>query len=128
MAPAPPDDIQDSPALLDEWHTLCERIAAIQTLSHVDAASIERYCHLAVRYKRANTYILQNGITYPILTKEGEIKYYATYPHVAEANSCASQMLKLEHEFGLTPASRVGLAATQQGNANTDEEDEQLLD
>ena len=128
LAPAPPDEIMADPALLEVWNTLCERIAAIQTLSHVDAASIERYCHVAVRYSRANDYIMKNGITYPILSKEGEIKYYATYPHVAEANSCATQMLKLEHEFGLTPASRVGLATTKQGNANTDAEDEALLD
>ena len=130
LAPAPPHEFHDekNTELLEAWNTLCERIAAIQTLSHVDAASIARYCHLSVRYARANAHILENGITYPILSKEGEIKYYATYPHVAEANSCATQMLKLEHEFGLTPASRVGLASTKQGNANTDAEDEALLD
>lgn len=129
LAPAPPDEFQDQPSLLEAWHTICERIAAIQTLSHVDAASIERYCHLSVRYARANAHIMANGVTYPILTKEGEVKYYATFPQVAEANSCAAQMLKLEHEFGLTPASRVGLSSTvQQGNANTDAEDEALLD
>jgi P27 family predicted phage terminase small subunit len=128
IAPAPPDSIAADEGLLEEWHTLCERIAAIQTLSHVDAASIERYCHLSLRYKRATAFILDKGITYPILTKEGEVKYFATYPQVAEANSCATQMLKLEHEFGLTPASRVGLTATAQGNANSDAEDSELLD
>lgn len=128
LPPAPPEGIAENEELLAEWSTLCDRISAIQTLSHVDAAAIERYAHLAVRYRRAIQYVLQKGQCYNILTNSGDIKYRAVNPEVAEANSCAAQLLKLEHEFGLTPASRVGRTGGGPSDIEPgDEEDLELL-
>jgi len=127
IAPAPPASVLSSPEMMEIWRAVCGRISAIQTLSHVDVSAIERYCHIAVRYSRASEHVLAHGASYPVVDRNGALKNYASFPQVSEANSCAAQMLKIESEFGLTPASRVGMSSSQTPS-QMDDEDVDLLD
>ena len=121
--PSPPRFIGRSPELLESWDEVCDRLAAIGVLSHVDVEVISRYVTMLVRHRRATEFIEQHGSTYEIRDFHGKLRQVKPHPKVAEANNLASACLKLERELGLTPAARVALPTNATGPLPTDDDE-----
>jgi len=99
--PECPPDIAGNEALLAIWQKICGYLESIAVLTAIDEHAIARYVHLQFRYQKATDWIILNGCkTY------GASGVEKTAVEVGEAESCANQLLRLDKEFGLTPAAR----------------------
>ncbi|MEI8367941.1 MAG: phage terminase small subunit P27 family [Planctomycetia bacterium] len=127
--PDAPSFIAGSPELLACWNDVCEKLATLGVLSHVDEGVIARYVAMLERHRRASAYLVRHGSTYEIRDGNGNLRQIKAHPMVAEANSMASACLKLERELGLTPAARVALPtnATKPLPTEDDEIDDLIL-
>jgi len=67
---------------------------------------LARYCSLFVRWKRCAAFIQQYGESYPMKDKLGNVVSFAPHPQVNILNKLSGDLLRLEHEFGLTPSAR----------------------
>ncbi len=50
-----------------------------------------------------------HGPVFPIRDENGNLKYLQQIPQVGMANKLAAMLLRIEQEFGMTPASRADL-------------------
>jgi len=80
-------------------------------LSKVERNALIRYCQTWSQWKRAHEFIQKHGESYPIKGEDGRLRYVQQFPQVAIANKAAILLLRLEQEFGLTPASRPNIVA-----------------
>jgi len=127
--PEAPKFIKGSPELLACWDAVCEKLATLGVLSHVDEGVIARYVAMLERHRRASAFLERHGSIYEIRDGTGSIRQIKAHPMVAEANTTAAACLKLERELGLTPAARVALPtnATKPLPTEDDELDELIL-
>lgn len=72
----------------------------------VDTKALERYCVDWLRWRRAQAYIAANGETYQLTDDSGAVRCIMPYPEVAIINKLNISLLRIEQEFGLTPAAR----------------------
>lgn len=125
--PQGPEGTPECPArLLDEARQIWDEIVPILdnmgVLTLADGNALTRYCSMFVRWWKAEEFLQKNGDSYPIYqtTKGGELvydkngrkilRYMQQWPQVSIAKSLNASLLRLEQEFGLTPAARAGLS------------------
>jgi P27 family predicted phage terminase small subunit len=99
--PDTPPDIAANEELLAIWRKVCGSLESIGVLTAIDEHAIARYVHLQFRYQRATNWIVEHGCK--TVTPTGVER---TATEATEAESCANQLLRLDKEFGLTPAAR----------------------
>lgn len=115
-----PDHGARCPAWLDKdaktvWQQLAKELNALGVLTKVDTNALARYCRLFVRWKQCDMFIRKYGETYPTgykLDANGVNKAtsFQQFPEVGIINKIGPQLVKLEQEFGLTPAARTRIA------------------
>jgi len=88
------------------WKQLVPMLEFMGVLTRIDANALARYCETWVRWRHAQEFLKQKGEVYPLKDESGKVKCLMPFPQVAIANSLAQQLLRLEQEFGLTPAAR----------------------
>jgi len=81
-------------------------------LSKIERNPIIRYCQTWSRWKQAELFIQKHGESYPIKDEKGNVRCVQQFPAVATAHKTATILLRLEQEFGLTPASRPNIVAS----------------
>ena len=91
------------------WKQVVAHMETMDTLAKSDGAAIGRYCELLVRWISAAAFLRKYGETYPLKDEKGQVKCFAQFPQVGIVNRLSILLLRLEQEFGLTPASRAGL-------------------
>lgn len=118
------------PDTLDEackgvWDQVTEQLAAMGTLAISDANAIERYCRLFVEWRNVQAFIDRMGHGYALYLrdKNGQFMYddngqkilrcRIQHPEVGVRNKLNVDLLRLEQNFGLTPAGRAGLTVQQ---------------
>lgn len=106
-----PDRGARCPSWLDKdakavWQQVAKDLNALGVLTKVDANALARYCRLFVRWKKADAFLQQYGETYALKDDEGKPKCFQQFPEVGILNKLGPQLLRLEQEFGLTPAAR----------------------
>lgn len=113
--PAPiPLDSSDAPTDMTKaqqkvWLKIVPLLKVNGVLSQTDIASIRRYCELTVTYNDCLKSCNKAGVT-----QEQETRYgirTLINPAFNAMNKAATQLLRLEQEFGLTPASRTKVRA-----------------
>jgi P27 family predicted phage terminase small subunit len=103
------------------WKREAPKIEKLGLLSEIDLNAFARYCDLMDKWLRVKSKIDRlDDFYYPIYfdqtdeekaaKKEPRIKYFATYPEVSLYNTLATQLNRLEREFGLTPAARSAIS------------------
>lgn len=107
--PMPEIAIPDKPDFLhgmasDMWDVITAQLHAISVLGRIDGAALERYCRLWQRWREAEEALI------PGWTGDADLARI-----VVAAGNLADKLLKLEHEFGMTPSGRaaLGLAMAQ---------------
>ncbi len=94
------------------WRDLAPQLDRMGVLTKVDRNALSRYCRIWSRWKRAEQFIQKHGEAYPLKDENGKVKYLQQFPQVATAHKAAILLLRLEQEFGLTPASRPNIVAS----------------
>lgn len=88
------------------WKQVAKQLAELGVLTEIDGNALARYCSLWVRWRRATAHLEANGETYPLLDEKGNVRCLQQYPEVAIVNKLSVLLLRLEQEYGLTPAAR----------------------
>jgi len=100
-----------APAWLDseakvKWKELVPQLGRMGVLARIDRDALARYCDTWAWWRRIRQFISEKGETYLLRDDEGKPKYVQQLPQVAIAHKLATQLTRLEAEFGLTPAAR----------------------
>ncbi len=112
--PNPPEQIPKPPSWLEKdakacWKKILPRLKEMRVLRQIDENALARYCSTWVRWRRARMFLDKHGETYMLKDEKGNPKCVMPFPEVAVANKLATTLLRLEQEFGMTPASRPNL-------------------
>lgn len=107
--PIPPSADPTPPLTLQEigiakWHELFALLTRMGVLTQADLTTLERYCLIYEQFMAVVKHVREHGMTqitqtgYSQLTAEGSL--FKTLP---------ADLLKIEREFGMTPAARSSL-------------------
>jgi P27 family predicted phage terminase small subunit len=112
--PRPPDWLSDDAKAVFE--SVARRLHAIRLVARVDEGALARYADLLVAYRRASEFVAKHGDVYVVRGRpgpngeEGKPVGFKLYPQAKRMVALASELLRLEREFGLTPSARARLA------------------
>lgn len=128
--PVPPAGEPDAPVFsdpraLEAWKQLVPRLVRIGLARSVDGFALERYCIMVVWWRDAVAFVDKNQSTYPVRAegkngKPGRLLDFREFPQAAAARKLAQQLVLLEREFGLTPASRSRLQVAAESASKGD--------
>ncbi len=107
--PTPPPADLTPPATLseigiDKWIELSSLLTRMGVFTHADRSALERYCLIHEQWMHVVKHVRENGMTqitqtgYSQLTAEGSL-----------FKSLPADLLKIEQQFGMTPAARSSL-------------------
>lgn len=100
------------------WRQVVPALTKMNVAKKPDGSTLLRYCHMLVRWASAARFLDEHGETYPLYEtrtdkKTGEttkiFKCFMPFPQAAIYNRLSQNLLRLEQEFGLTPAARAEL-------------------
>ena len=128
--PRPEKGAPRCPAWLDKeakavWRQLVPQLEAIGVLTKIDGNALARYCRLFVRWKQCDAFVRKYGETYTTgyhkdeKTGVSKPTSFQQFPEVGIINKLGPQLLKIEQEFGLTPAARARIQVTPRPAAQT---------
>lgn len=103
--PQMPDDLPSSRARR-HWKRLVEDLRFMGLLAACDADALERFVRMTHEWHIAMKDVEENGST---LKRANGVAY--TNPSVNTVSKLAALLLRLEQELGITPTSRVRIAA-----------------
>jgi P27 family predicted phage terminase small subunit len=112
--PRPPEKIPKPPSWLcadakRSWKKILPRLKEMRVLRQIDENALARYCTAWVRWRKACAFLAKRGETYMLKDEKGNPKCVMPFPELAIANKLATELLRLEQQFGMTPASRPNL-------------------
>jgi len=108
--PRPPASLSDDARKV--FLALARQLHAQQVAVGIDAQSLARYSDLLVDYWKAAEFVAKHGAVYVVRGKPGkdgepaQAVGFRVYPQMALKLGLASELLRLEREFGLTPSAR----------------------
>ncbi len=111
--PRPPAWLSDDAKKV--FLSVVRQLFALDVVAGVDAGALARYADLFVDYRKAAEFVAKHGSVHPIRgkpAKEGEpgpVLGFRHYPQAIQKLALAGELLRLEREFGLTPAARARL-------------------
>lgn len=91
------------------WDQLIPLLEEMGVLSRIDPFRLRRYCIDYAQWELAAADIEKNGSTYTLCDEHGQPRCEQQRAIVGVLNAIAQRLAKDEAEFGMTPASRVGL-------------------
>lgn len=109
--PVPPPGEPEPPDFLDDrakaiWTTLVPQLSAIGLARRIDGTDLARYCALLVRWIDSLEFIRKNGSHYVLRAENGRITGHKEFQQNRDLRWLGQQLIALEREFGMTPASR----------------------
>jgi P27 family predicted phage terminase small subunit len=107
--PAPDDDGMPDPILtgdaLAKWYETVPVLRDMGVWSRADRATWVRYCVLYETFVRNKRLVDEHGDVMRMTTQNGT-PYLQVSPYSTQMFAAAKEMLRIEQQFGLTPASR----------------------
>ena len=100
-----------SPAAKKVWKQVVPPLVALRVATKIDGRALQRYCEMLVDWEKATKFIEKMGFTYATgykLNANGVNvpTSFQQFPEVGIRNKLSVLLLRLEQEFGLTPAAR----------------------
>lgn len=96
----------------DLFNSMSEKLFNAGILTEIDSAALVRYCTILGRWMDAEMRLAAGMLTHiPLKDEKNKVRNFMPTPDYMVANKTHEQLLKLEAEFGLTPASRPRLHA-----------------
>lgn len=113
-----------------EWRRVVPELDRLGLYTMLDKAILEGYCRAYAKWKEAEQFIMEHGVSYKIPKKDADGKvvsiYVAQWPEVAIAKQSLDQVRAFCSEFGMSPSSRSRMSLP--GDKDDDREFEDLLD
>ena len=109
--PSPPMDLSIPAEKV--WNHLCLEFDNRGIFTTVDSFTLARYCVMWCEWKKAMRFVHDNGETYETTNKNGD-KVLRPWPQVTIAMKYSEQLLRIEQQFGMTPASRSSIEVQPQ--------------
>ncbi len=118
-APPCPDTLDEAGKAV--WAQVTEQLATMGTLAVSDGHAIERYCRLFVEWRGLQAFLDKAGHGYTLYLRDKNgafiiddngqkiIRCRIQHPEVGVRNKLDVDLLRLEQNFGLTPAGRAGI-------------------
>lgn len=112
--PTPEAEIPPAPDWLDDlgrecWDDLARRLGAQRLLTGLDRNALARYCAIWSDWRRNQREAAKAPAVVKIRNRKGEVIGTQPSPLTSIRIKLGEQLVRLEREFGLTPAARVGL-------------------
>ena len=112
--PTPPDGKPVQPAWLTPggkrcWKHIVPMLDAMGLLAGTDQNALARYCDCWDRWRKTQKFLVEKGDFYTRRREDGNIDIIK-FPQVTIYKQLMQDLLRLEQEFGLTSASRAGMA------------------
>ena len=109
--PKPDKGAPSCPQWLDKdaravWKQLVPQLVSLAVVTKIDGNALARYCRLWVRWRQCDEFIRKYGESYATGYKDGKPTSFQQFPEVGIVNKLGQQLLRIEQEFGLTPAAR----------------------
>jgi P27 family predicted phage terminase small subunit len=95
---------------------LADHLHELGLLTAIDQGALVRYATIWTSYRRCAEFVAKNGEVYPVRSKPrpdgtpGHVLGFKAYPQAKLLVTLSAELLRLEREFGLTPAARARLA------------------
>jgi P27 family predicted phage terminase small subunit len=107
---SPCDAIDPPPYLqglsLEKWHDVVKKLSDMSLMTNADVDVVARYCVLFERYQKYLDQV-RRGLDVIVMRDEsGRVRYMQVAPASSILAKLEEQMLRIEREFGFTPASR----------------------
>jgi len=126
----PPADL--SVAAKNIWTDMVPRLQRLNLFTELDVHTFRRYCELYARWIAAANRIQQSGQTHvPIFHERSEaeirvnapmrLRYLQELPESVEFRQLPKELLRLEQQFGMTPAARASINVTPQKKGEQNE-------
>ena len=112
--PRPPDWLEGEARKL--YLSLTKLLYAMRVMAVIDQHALARYAANSVLWREARDFVAKHGTTYAVRGRPpygqelGPVTGFKLYPQVKLALSLEEHLLRLEREFGLTPAARARLS------------------
>jgi len=109
--PIPPKGEVVPPRWLGEearqvWDAVAPVCIAMKTLTVADVYAFGKYCECFARWLELTALLRQKGSIYTLKDAKGKPKYVHEFPQAAEQRRLYELLLRMEVQFGLTPAAR----------------------
>lgn len=109
--PKPDNTMPEMPKWLNaeakkEWKRVAPELHRIGLLTMADRTALAAYCQSYGKWVAAEKAIQEKGLTFQMLTPEGEVRYEQQVPEVGIANTTLNQIRAFCSLFGLDPSSR----------------------
>ena len=112
--PRRPSNLSDAGRHL--WDRLCDQLENMKVLSPADREMLYRYCALYERWQKMERFVNEHGEVYPVKAYNGVVTGLKTFPQMRLLLQISEQMMKIEMQFGLSPASRTRIRTGESGN------------
>jgi P27 family predicted phage terminase small subunit len=104
------------PAWLDTegkkaFRRLAKYTQRLRVLSDSDLPLLALLADQWAIYMKASSFLRQNGETYMIRDKDGNVRAAMPFPQVAQRNACVKAIHRLSVEFGLSPSGRTRVSS-----------------
>ena len=109
--PKPEPGAPRCPSWLDKesktaWKNIVSQLVALGVVTKIDGNALARYCRMFVRWKQCDAFIKKYGESYATGYRDGKPTSFQQFPEVGILNQLEAKLIKIEQEFGLTPAAR----------------------
>lgn len=120
--PAPPAGPVSAPEWLQgdglvAWNQIAPQLLATGVLTVVDADALARYCALLVQWRKHLGIVERGGDVLVIRDEAGKVRYTQVAPSASLVNKYGAALLRLEAEFGMTPAARSSIRVGEKPDA-----------
>jgi P27 family predicted phage terminase small subunit len=96
------------------WRLVVEHLKPLGIIGRMDTNTLARYGTLFVEWRKATAFVQQHGQTLTSKDAKGKITI-KLLPQVRLMIALGEQLLRLEHEFGMTPAARASFGLELDG-------------
>ena len=118
--PVPPEELDTIGK--EYWHSICEKLQCMNILSSVDHPMLELLCKAYSQFRRAESILNKEGLTYTTISRDGQKKIYRR-PEQLIYKDVMHQINVILGKFGLSPAdrSRISVSTTPKEYNKLDE-------
>jgi P27 family predicted phage terminase small subunit len=108
------------------FRTLAKQLVELGILTRIDRQALARYCVLSIRWRKMEQFIQSHGEVCAIYSEPDEdgqrvLLKIDLYPQVRLASTLATELLRIENHFGLTPSARTALQVEKAPHADHDQ-------